>query len=213
MLYIDVNCMTAIIINTVSTICGANNIRQTCSRMCNNTICSLLSNPYRLLRALGQQPCSHQTAIFSLKRAHSMIIIFTSCFQYIIYILEWCNSGLDFDQDCIIDRRDIQKSVIMAPQLWPHNHLRVWKSKIRSLNICWLQSGRLVGLQAAGLRKLPGARIEAANWQDPVCSTFDQRHRRSASSHSDILLKISQSLNNDLSDLFWMLIWVLWESR
>lgn len=102
----------------------------------------------------------------------------------------------------------------MAPELWPHNHLRGWKSTIRSLNICWLWNGRFVGFQAAGLRKLPVARIKAANWQDPLCSTFAQRHHCSVSSHSDILLKMfsSQSLNNDLSDLFWVLIWVLWES-
>lgn len=102
----------------------------------------------------------------------------------------------------------------MAPELWPHNHLRGWKSTIRSLNICWLWNGRFVGFQAAGLRKLPVARMIAANWQDPLCSTFAQRHHCSVSSHSNILLKMfsSQSLNNDLSDLFWMLIWMLRES-
>lgn len=109
MLYIDVNCVTAVIINTVSTICGANSICQTGCRMGNYTICSLLSNPYRLLWALGQQPCSHQTAILSLKRAHNMIIIFSYCFQCIIYILKRCNSGLDFDKGCITDREDIKK--------------------------------------------------------------------------------------------------------
>lgn len=137
MLYIDVNCMTAIIINTVSTICGANNICQTCSRMCNNTICSLLSNPYRLLWALGQQPCSHQTAVFSPKRAHNMIIIFTSCFQHIIYILKWCNSGLDFDQDCIIDRRDIKKALS-----WLHSYdlTIIWECGKAKLDL-WISAG------------------------------------------------------------------------